>query len=117
VSVFSPAQLKNLPAWRVLVFCDGMAVLLGKVRPAWKRSDLKAQMKHESRAAQAVVDAVVAETEQAAAQAPTVAAWVVDDRGDAEPGEVHPVGGMGGRPVRNGRVGDAGRVGDSDVER
>ena len=50
VPVLPPAQLANLPRGRVVVFTRGMAMVIGRVRMAWQRRDVRAQ----SRATRAV---------------------------------------------------------------
>ncbi len=54
VPVLSPAQLANLPAGKVVVFRRGMAPVIGRVAMAWKRRDVKADIRATRRAAAAV---------------------------------------------------------------
>jgi type IV secretory pathway TraG/TraD family ATPase VirD4 len=49
VPVLAAAQLANLPAGRVVVFRRGMAPVIGRVRPAWRRRDVRAQHRHDRR--------------------------------------------------------------------
>ena len=51
VPVLAPAQLANLPAGRVVVFRRAMPPVIGRVRMAWCRADVRAQAKATSRAA------------------------------------------------------------------
>jgi type IV secretion system protein VirD4 len=57
VPVLSPAQLANLPAGRVVVFRRGMPVVVGRVRMAWKRRDVKAAARTLAQFRRAVVRA------------------------------------------------------------
>ena len=41
VPVFSPPQLSQLPPWRVVIFRKSMLPCVGKVRPVWKRWDVR----------------------------------------------------------------------------
>jgi hypothetical protein len=43
VPVISPAQLANLPKGRVVLFHHELPVTLGRVRPGWKRRDVRIQ--------------------------------------------------------------------------
>jgi hypothetical protein len=43
VPVISPAQLANLPKGRVVLFHHELPVALGRVRPGWKRADVRLQ--------------------------------------------------------------------------
>jgi hypothetical protein len=43
VPVISPAQLANLPKGRVVLFHHELPVALGRVRPGWKRRDVRVQ--------------------------------------------------------------------------
>jgi hypothetical protein len=43
VPVVSPAQLANLPKGRVVLFHHELPVALGRVRPGWKRADVRLQ--------------------------------------------------------------------------
>jgi hypothetical protein len=43
VPVISPAQLANLPKGRVVLFHHELPVTLGRVRPGWKRRDVRVQ--------------------------------------------------------------------------
>jgi hypothetical protein len=43
VPVISPAQLANLPKGRVVLFHHELPVTLGRVRPGWKRADVRVQ--------------------------------------------------------------------------
>ncbi|MGH3795637.1 MAG: type IV secretory system conjugative DNA transfer family protein [Pseudonocardiaceae bacterium] len=67
VAVLPPAQLANLPAGRVVVFRRGLAPVVGRVRMAWRRRDVRAQTRHARREAQAVIDTA----EHATRNAPT----------------------------------------------
>ena len=42
VPVLPPAQLANLPERRVVVFRRGMPLIIGRVRMAWTRADVRA---------------------------------------------------------------------------
>jgi len=57
VPVLSPAQLANLPAGRVVVFRRGLAPVVGRVRMAWHRRDVRAHTKQARRDSRAVVTA------------------------------------------------------------
>ena len=105
VPVLSHEQIKNLPAFRTLVFCDGMPVVIGRIKRAWKRRDVRAQMKLEGRATQAIVKAVEAEHERKAAGSPSLDQWAVSGSGEVERVE---------SPTSERRV-LSGRVGDSDA--
>ncbi len=60
--VIAAAQLANLPVGRVVVIRRGMAPVVGRVRMAWRRRDVRAQAK----TARAEAAAVVLAAEQAA---------------------------------------------------
>ncbi|HEX2298556.1 MAG TPA: type IV secretory system conjugative DNA transfer family protein [Pseudonocardiaceae bacterium] len=60
VPVLAPAQLANLPTGRVVVFRRGMPVVIGRVRMAWRRRDVRAQVKQARRASRAVIAAAEA---------------------------------------------------------
>ncbi|MQA15588.1 MAG: TraM recognition domain-containing protein [Pseudonocardiaceae bacterium] len=72
VAVLTPAQLANLPAGRVVVYRRGMAPVIGRVRMAWHRRDVRAQARtdqrqarHERRQARAVIAGAEAATRHA----------------------------------------------------
>ncbi|MQA16129.1 MAG: TraM recognition domain-containing protein [Pseudonocardiaceae bacterium] len=48
--VLAPSQLANLPAGRVVLFRRGLAPVIGPVRMAWRRRDVRAQQRAERRA-------------------------------------------------------------------
>ena len=60
VPVLAPAQIANLPTGKVLLIRRGLAPVIGRVRPAWKRGDVKAQQRLDTR------------TRRAAGAAPTL---------------------------------------------
>jgi type IV secretion system protein VirD4 len=102
VPVIAPTQLTNLPTGRVVVFRRGMPPVVGRVRMAWKRPDVKAHAKRARQAAHAVVtEAVhvtqavpsVGEPSRTTSPASPVPAqsWLVDTRGVTRP--------LGDRPV------------------
>ena len=39
--MLSPAQIANLPAGKVLVIRRGLAPVVGRVQPAWRRRDVR----------------------------------------------------------------------------
>jgi type IV secretory pathway TraG/TraD family ATPase VirD4 len=57
VAVITPTQLTTLPRRRVVVFRHGMPVVVGRVRMAWTRRDVKAHAKAVRVAARTVVTA------------------------------------------------------------
>lgn len=57
VPVITPTQLTTLPRRRVVVFRHGMPVVVGRVRMAWTRRDVKAHAKAVRVAAKTVVTA------------------------------------------------------------
>jgi hypothetical protein len=57
VPVITPTQLTTLPRRRVVVFRHGMPVVVGRVRMAWTRRDVKAHAKAVRVAARTVVTA------------------------------------------------------------
>ncbi|MCA1676424.1 MAG: TraM recognition domain-containing protein, partial [Actinobacteria bacterium] len=67
VPVLAPAQLANLPSGRVVVFRRGLAPVVGRVRMAWRRRDVRMQLKLARRESRAVIAAA----ERAARTAPT----------------------------------------------
>ena len=69
--VIAAAQLANLPVGRVVVIRRGMAPVVGRVRMAWRRRDVRAQAK----TARAEAAAVVLAAEQAARTAHQPGAW------------------------------------------
>ncbi|MGH3659967.1 MAG: hypothetical protein ACRDUA_25280, partial [Micromonosporaceae bacterium] len=74
VPVLAPAQLANLPTGRVVVFRRGLPPVVGRVRMAWRRRDVRAQTKLARRESQAVVEAAaeLARRESRTAPAPEV---------------------------------------------
>jgi type IV secretory pathway TraG/TraD family ATPase VirD4 len=79
--VIAAAQLANLPVGRVVVIRRGMAPVVGRVRMAWRRRDVRAQAK----TARAEAAAVVLAAEQAARTAHQPGAWVGEPSPDPEP--------------------------------
>jgi len=67
VPVLAPAQLANLPAGRVVVFRRGMPPVVGRVRMAWRRRDVRTQARTTRRATRAVVAAAETTTRHAPA--------------------------------------------------
>jgi len=57
VPVIAPAQLANLPAGRVVVIHRGLPPVVGTVRMAWRRRDVRAHTRTTRREAPAVVQA------------------------------------------------------------
>jgi type IV secretion system protein VirD4 len=130
VPVLSLTQLTNLPRGTVVVWPPETAVTVGRMRPAWRRRDLRAQLKSEGLAAATLV----AETEEHLADAAVTAAervtthtagtpdvpgrWAVDpgglpERVDDSAGETPTLVARGAgddhtRAARNGRAGDDG---------
>ena len=45
VPVLAPAQIANLPGGKVLLIRRGLAPIVGRVRPAWKRRDVRAHQR------------------------------------------------------------------------
>lgn len=91
VAVLAPAQLANLPAGRVVVFRRGMAPVVGRVRMAWTRRDVRAQAKLTQRDTRAVVAAA----EQAARTAPPPPTPAPAGRpAPTQPGDVRPAAGV-----------------------
>jgi len=78
--VLPPAQLANLPRGRVVVFTRGMAMVIGRVRMAWQRRDVRAQ----ARAARARVAQTTATGAQGARPAPGGAGGLAPERVWAE---------------------------------
>jgi type IV secretory pathway TraG/TraD family ATPase VirD4 len=50
VPVLAPAQIANLPGGKVLLIRRGLAPVVGKVRPAWRRRDVRAHQRALARA-------------------------------------------------------------------
>jgi type IV secretion system protein VirD4 len=65
VPVLAPAQLANLPAGRVVVFRRGMPVVVGRVRMAWQRRDVKAAARRLAQFRRAVLRAAERATREA----------------------------------------------------
>jgi type IV secretion system protein VirD4 len=80
VPVLSPAQLANLPAGRVVVFRRGMPVVIGRVRMAWKRRDVRAEARRLARYRREVIRA----TEQATQDAQSVTEETREARTDVD---------------------------------
>jgi type IV secretory pathway TraG/TraD family ATPase VirD4 len=59
VSVFTPAQIAQLPRGRVLLISRDMAPVIGKVEMAWQRHDVRAMLRAGRRAARAAKRAAV----------------------------------------------------------
>ena len=51
VAVLAPAQIANLPAGKVLLIRRGLAPVVGRVQPAWRRRDVRAQRRAAARTA------------------------------------------------------------------
>ncbi len=83
VPVLAASQLANLPAGRVVVFGRGMPPVIGRVRPAWRRCDVRAQHRAERRQTRALL---------AGAEAATRATHP----GAGEPTPAHPAAGDAG---------------------
>ncbi len=43
VPVIAPSQLRNLPAWRVVILRRGLPPVIGRVRRTWRRFDIRTQ--------------------------------------------------------------------------
>ena len=87
VPVLAAAQLANLPAGRVVVFRRGMAPVIGRVRPAWRRRDVRAQHRHDRRQTRVLLAGAEAATRSThpAAGEPTVAHPATADPGAVSP--------------------------------
>ena len=59
VPVLAPAQIANLPTGKVLLIRRGLAPVVGRVAPAWRRRDVRAHQKATARAI-ATPDSVLA---------------------------------------------------------
>jgi len=70
VPVLSPAEIRTLEDWHVLVLRGGMRPAIGVVRPAWKRRDVKQASREAARAAKAA-DRAARKAAKAAKVAPT----------------------------------------------
>jgi type IV secretory pathway TraG/TraD family ATPase VirD4 len=90
VPVLAPAQLANLPVGRVVVFRRGMAPVIGRVRPAWRRRDVRAHDRADHRQTQVLLTGAEAATRSThpttTPQEPTSAAHPAT----ADPGAVSP---------------------------
>jgi hypothetical protein len=92
VPVLSLTQLTNLPRGTTVVWPPETPVTVGRMRPAWRRRDLRDQLKAEGLAAARVVaemeEHLAAEAQrvatQTAAAAPASGRWTVDAGGLAE---------------------------------
>lgn len=82
VPVLAPAQLANLPKGRVVVFTRGMSPVIGLVRMAWRRRDVRA---HARTAAAGATRATPVPSGAPGAPAPATAperVWVPSSRAD-----------------------------------
>ena len=63
VPVLAPAQIANLPTGKVLLIRRGLAPIVGRVQPAWRRRDVRAHQRALARAARStdVVETLTAE--------------------------------------------------------
>jgi type IV secretion system protein VirD4 len=83
VPVLAPAQIANLPAGKVLLIRRGLAPVVGRVRPAWRRRDVRAQQRALTRAARSAELAGMPAAEQlepaalAAADGAGVDSWEI----------------------------------------
>ena len=84
VPVLAAAQLANLPPGRVVVFRRGMAPVIGRVRPAWRRRDVRAQHRHDRRQTRALLAGAEAATRSTHPGEPTA------HPGTGDPGAVSP---------------------------
>jgi len=87
VPVLAAAQLANLPAGRVVVFRRGMAPVIGRVRPAWRRRDVRAQHRHDRRQTRVLLAGAEAATRNTH---PTAGEPTVAHPATADPGAVSP---------------------------
>jgi hypothetical protein len=55
VPVLAPAQIANLPTGKVLLIRRGLAPIVGRVTPAWRRRDVRAHQRALARATGAAV--------------------------------------------------------------
>ena len=93
VPVLAAAQLANLPAGRVVVFRRGMAPVIGRVRPAWRRRDVRAHLRSDRRQTRVLLagaEAATRSTHPGAGEPP------VAHPATADPGAVSPA--SPGRP-------------------
>jgi type IV secretory pathway TraG/TraD family ATPase VirD4 len=56
VPVLAPAQIANLPGGKVLLIRRGLAPVIGRVSPAWRRRDVRAEQRLVARLAAARVE-------------------------------------------------------------
>lgn len=107
VPTFTLSQLANLPPFRVLVFAPGMSVVVGWVKPAWKRADVKATLRTKSRVTDDTVADVVAEAQRAG----EAEVWSVDAGGLTQRVGGHPDDTPALAPAPDPRVSVNGQVG------
>src|SRR3954463_8069654 len=90
VSVLAPAQIANLPAGKVLVIRRGLAPVVGRVQPAWRRRDVRthhhAELRAQARALRALPTSPRPELEPASAPIPAAATHVSDSGHGLGPG-------------------------------
>jgi type IV secretory pathway TraG/TraD family ATPase VirD4 len=119
VPVLAPAQIANLPAGKVLLIRRGLAPIVGRIRPAWRRRDVRAHRRalvREARAVPAAAPAAVPDADLAVPEAvPETGDWweipadwfskaspsdgtgPVDPGEDGDTGSGDGTGGTGGR--------------------
>jgi len=85
VPVLAAAQLANLPAGRVVVFRRGMAPVIGRVRPAWRRRDVRAHLRSDRRQTRALLAGAEAATRSTHSGEPTTAHPAPVDPGAVSP--------------------------------
>ena len=90
VPVLAPAQIANLPTGKVLLIRRGLAPLVGKVSPAWRRRDVRRHQRALTRAAQGgeLVGAPAAEQlDPVPAQTGAADPWEIPADWFTDPGE------------------------------
>jgi len=85
VPVLAAAQLANLPAGRVVVFRRGMAPVIGRVRPAWRRRDVRAHLRSDHRQTRVLLAGAEAATRSTHPGEPTAAHPATADPGAVSP--------------------------------
>ena len=105
VPVLAPAQIANLPTGKVLLIRRGLAPVVGRVRPAWRRRDVRAHQRAVTRALRTTPAEQLALDPVPGDRWEIPADWFAEGPGDADGGQTDdPAGSRGGRARR--RVGE-----------
>jgi type IV secretion system protein VirD4 len=82
VPVLAPAQIANLPTGKVLLIRRGLAPIVGRVTPAWRRRDVRSHQRALARATAAAVPALEVSAVEQLDRLPVQTGSATDRSGD-----------------------------------